>query len=86
MTESEKLPCGKDCASLLGKLEAYLDGALNAAEQRDLERHLAECFPCADRASIAQQLRMLIKTSCVERAPDTLRARILRYVHEDSGA
>lgn len=76
--------CGESCAELLASLEAYLDGALDAAKRDALEMHIAKCFPCAGHTSLERQLRTLIKTSCVERAPATLRARILQHVHEDT--
>lgn len=76
--------CVDGCAELLAKLEAYLDGALEGDSRDELEQHIAECFPCADRASLERQLRTLIKTSCVENAPATLRARILQHVYQDS--
>jgi len=76
--------CADGCAELIAKLEAYLDGALEDDSRAELEQHIADCFPCADHASLERQLRSLIKTSCVENAPATLRARILQHVDEDS--
>lgn len=78
--------CQDGCAELLVKLEAYLDGALEDASRAELEQHIADCFPCADRASLERQLRTLIKTSCVENAPATLRTRILQHVQQDSAS
>jgi mycothiol system anti-sigma-R factor len=75
--------CQDGCAELLAKLEAYLDGELASEGRQELEQHIADCFPCADRASLERQLRTLIKTSCVESAPATLRTRILAYVTQD---
>lgn len=75
--------CVDGCAELLVKLEAYLDGVLDERSRDELEQHITDCFPCADRTSLERQLRTLIKTSCVENAPATLRARILEHVHDD---
>jgi len=81
--KAQSTRCADGCSELLAKLEAYLDGELDAAEQGTLEQHIADCFPCADQATLERQLRSLIKSSCVESAPATLRARILQHVTED---
>jgi mycothiol system anti-sigma-R factor len=85
-TDAENARCADGCAELLAKLEAYLDGALDPMHHHELEQHIADCFPCAGRASLERQVRALIQSSCIESAPATLRARILKHVHEDTGA
>lgn len=78
--------CEDGSQDLLAQLEAYLDGELDAAQQHELERHIADCYPCADRATFERRLRALVQSSCLEAAPATLRQRILKHVHEDTSA
>lgn len=71
---------GGNCAKALEDLERYLDGELPDADLSQIRSHLAECYPCADRASFEEQLRALVRDRCAERAPaaliDQIRARL----------
>jgi mycothiol system anti-sigma-R factor len=68
--------CGNRCGDTLTALEAYLDGELEPARLGDIRAHLSACYPCADRATFEEQLRALVRTGCLEPAPQRLRARI----------
>lgn len=71
---------GTDCSEALQELESYLDGELPEGELADIRDHLAECYPCADRATFEEQLRALVRERCAEKAPsslvDAIRARL----------
>ncbi len=75
---------GGRCAEVLERLEAFLDGELAADEVGDLESHLAECYPCTDRATFEEQLRAIVARECVEHAPETLVTRIRDHLTDAS--
>jgi anti-sigma factor RsiW len=68
---------GYDCTAARQRLEAYLDGELDAPGALALEQHLAACTTCRARL---EQLRVLgagLRVSApYHRAPDALRARL----------
>jgi mycothiol system anti-sigma-R factor len=64
------------CAEALDKLEAFLDGELPDAAVSEISQHLADCYPCADRADFESQLRAIVRRDCVEAAPESLLDRI----------
>jgi mycothiol system anti-sigma-R factor len=65
--------CGDGhCAEALKDLELFLDGELPAAELTRIQGHLADCYPCADRATFEEQLRALVRDKCAEHAPPEL--------------
>lgn len=74
--------CGTNCQEALTKLEAFLDGELPDHTVTDISQHLADCYPCADRADFESQLRAIIKRGCAERAPDSLVTRIRTHLAE----
>lgn len=69
-----------DCDEALQELERYLDGELAETSLTRIAGHLADCHPCADRATFEEQLRALVRDRCAERAPaelvDRIRARL----------
>jgi mycothiol system anti-sigma-R factor len=68
--------CGANCQDALERLEAFLDGELPDVSVGDISQHLADCYPCADRADFESQLRAIVRRDCVESAPDSLVSRI----------
>ena len=63
MTESEII----DCERALRLLAAYLDGELESADERDLERHLERCRSCYSRAEFER--RLAEQVAVLRRAP-----------------
>lgn len=77
--------CGdnkSDCTEALRELERYLDGELPEGDLLEIREHLADCYPCADRATFQEQLRALVRERCSERAPDGLVERIRQRLAE----
>lgn len=74
-----------ECRDLEPLLQAYVDGEFEAADQAELEAHLAGCTKC--RAIVAQELKFheqLRAAAATVRAPEALRARIeqgLKHEH-----
>jgi anti-sigma factor (TIGR02949 family) len=76
--------CGTDCQDALTKLESFLDGELPDVTVGEISQHLADCYPCADRADFESQLRALVKRGCAEQAPESLLERIRLYLGASS--
>ena len=68
-------PCG--CDEALARLFEYLDAELPEPDCLRLAAHLAVCDHCLDAASAEKHLRALLRRSCVERAPEELRVRVV---------
>jgi len=64
------------CAAALTRLWTYLDHELTERDEGELREHLAECPPCLAEYSIDVVLKQLVRRSCHEEAPTTLRLRI----------
>lgn len=78
-----------DCQSLgdcpdsrVQKLYEYLDGALSHSDIDDIKQHLDGCPECADEYDLEQLIRSVVKRSCTEVAPSTLKASILARINE----
>lgn len=63
-------PCqDHDCPEALSRLERYLDGELGPSEISEISAHLAECYPCGDRAEFERHLRTVVRKTAMEVAP-----------------
>jgi mycothiol system anti-sigma-R factor len=68
--------CGEECREALEQLELLLDGELPEDRVEEVRDHLTACYPCTDRATFEEQLRVIVRRDCVEHAPDSLVERI----------
>ncbi len=75
--------CGERCQRALEQLEAYLDGELPEAAVGDVREHLADCYPCTDRATFEEQLRAIVRRDCLDEAPPQLLDRIRAHLRDD---
>lgn len=64
------------CEEALDKLEEYLDSEIGALDADRLRAHLDECTSCFGEAELEQRLRAVLRRSCYETAPETLRIRV----------
>jgi anti-sigma factor (TIGR02949 family) len=64
------------CEEALDKLEEYLDSEIGELDGNRLREHLAECSSCFGEAELEQRLRAVLRRSCHETAPETLRVRV----------
>lgn len=77
-TPDSALTPDRDCAAVLNRLYAFLDGECVEAEADTIRTHLDACDNCVEDADVAQALKALIKRGChAEAAPATFRTRIL---------
>jgi len=75
-------PDFEDCTDVLGSLYAFHDKALSEAEADEIRQHLMACEPCLDRYQVEDAMRLLIRRSCAEKAPEQLRMRVrATYTH-----
>lgn len=72
---SEELPA--DCAAVLTKLAAFLDGECVEAEADEIRGHLEACDRCVEDADVALALKSLVRRCCRSAAaPQALRMAI----------
>jgi len=64
------------CEEALDKLEEYLDSEIGELDGNRLRAHLQECTSCLGEAELEQRLRAVLRRSCSEVAPETLRIRV----------
>ncbi len=78
------------CGDLAERIERFLDGELDDAAARELDRHLDDCLPCTQERELRSRLRELVREGCAERAPaeliDRVRARLLEVAGGEQGA
>ena len=75
MTE-EMGPEGCRCEEALEHLYEYLDAEMSEMQLDRLRAHIDECTACLDEVSRERELRIVLKRSCAEVAPDALRMRV----------
>lgn len=65
-----------DCNDFITRLFALFDAELEAGEEITLRTHVANCPDCTKHAEAEQHIRAILRRSCTERAPETLRMRV----------
>lgn len=82
-----------DCHSLgdcsderIVRIYEYLDGALSREDLGEIKSHLDTCTDCSDEYDLECVIRSVVKRSCKEAAPETLKAAILAQLHGSSPA
>ncbi|MBL0884889.1 mycothiol system anti-sigma-R factor [Myceligenerans indicum] len=67
---------GSECEHALQHLYEYLDSEMTPQDEQRMRAHVAHCSPCLAELSVEDLVKQLVKRSCSERAPETLRLRI----------
>lgn len=67
---------GTDAGDLRFGLEGALDGELPAEVVDRMLRHALDCPECADELERLRRIKDLVRRSCADRAPSSLRERI----------
>nr|NLD39963.1 mycothiol system anti-sigma-R factor [Actinomycetales bacterium] len=65
-----------DCNDFVSRLFALFDAELEAGEEATLRAHVAGCPDCTRHAEAEEHIRAILRRSCVENAPETLRMRV----------
>jgi mycothiol system anti-sigma-R factor len=80
-TNQESAP--QDCEAALRQLYEFLSNELTEATRDEIHHHLDSCGHCASAYDFEAELRQVIASRSVERAPDSLRNRILGVLGGD---
>jgi len=71
------------CNEALASVYDYLDHELDADAAQAIAWHLEHCPPCAEQYRLEQMVKALVhRTCCEERAPETLRVRIVTEISQ----
>lgn len=81
-TSGMSSPEGKDCSEVLSRMFFFLDNELDQADCGQIQAHLDECGPCLAKYDLERTVKTLVARSCHERAPESLRARVLLSIRE----
>ncbi|MGH3329780.1 MAG: mycothiol system anti-sigma-R factor [Nocardioidaceae bacterium] len=80
------MSCGKphetDCSEILERVVFFIDNELEDADCTQIEQHLDECGPCLDKFDLERTVKALVKRSCPEHAPDSLRDKVLLQIRQ----
>lgn len=71
---------GSACDHALQHLYEYLDSEMTPEDEALMRAHVAHCSPCLAELSVEDLVKQLVKRSCAERAPETLRLRIREQI------
>lgn len=66
-----------DCSKALDNLYLFLDHELDDASWDEIHTHIADCGPCLSAFDLESVVKKLVSRSCVEKAPEPLRDRVL---------
>jgi anti-sigma factor (TIGR02949 family) len=79
----------EDCQSLgncedarMERIYEYLDGALSRQDLDDIRTHLETCPECASEYDLECIIRSVVRRSCKEAAPSSLKSSILNRISE----
>lgn len=76
-----------ECREVLVRAHLFLDGELPEDEADAMRSHLMSCEHCMDHVDAEQSVRALLRRCCIaERAPETLRVRVVTALHNSFGA
>ncbi|WP_460749194.1 mycothiol system anti-sigma-R factor [Myceligenerans cantabricum] len=76
---------GSECEHALQHLYEFLDSEMTPEDEQTMRAHVAHCSPCLAELSVEDLVKQLVKRSCAERAPDTLRLRIHEQIRLVAG-
>ena len=80
------MSCGKhhdtDCSEVLERVVFFIDNELEEADCATIQQHLDECGPCLKEFDLEAKVKALVKKSCSEAAPETLRERVLLSIRQ----
>jgi len=73
--------CGTNCEETLREIQRFLDGELDIDLTAAINRHIADCHPCGERAEFQRHLKALIAAKCsTEAVPSALLDRITAMI------
>lgn len=80
------MSCGEhhdtDCSEILERVFVFIDNELEEADCAQIQQHLDECGPCLREYDLESKVKALVKKSCSEHAPETLRDKVLLSIRQ----
>src|SRR5690606_24857514 len=81
------MSCGNphetDCADVLDRVYAYLDGELDEDLCGESRKHLDECAPCLKEYGLDKVVKQLVAKHCgCDPVPEDLRARVMSRIEQ----
>ena len=71
------MSCGNhhdtDCSEVLERVFVFIDNELPTADWAQIQHHLDECGPCLQKYDLERTVKLLVRRSCCESAPQGLR-------------
>lgn len=75
-----------NCIETVARLHLYIDRELSAEEVAIVQQHLKDCPSCDCRFHFDMQLKRLMHERCtIEKAPEKLRAEVMRLARTPMG-
>lgn len=71
-----------ECNETLRELYQFLDGELTDSDRVHIQQHLDDCSPCLAAFDFEAELRIVVRSRCVDRVPDSLREKIARAIED----
>ncbi len=68
------------CEEMREHLYEFLDSEMSGSDLARLRRHIEECPTCREATDVETHIRMLLRRSCREVAPSTLRLRVITQI------
>ena len=75
-------PHDKDCEEILERVFFFIDNELPTADFSEIQHHLDECRPCLEKYDLERTVKALVQRCCHERAPETLRNKVLLRIRQ----
>ncbi len=73
------------CSAVLAQIYGYIDGEITAGALTSVREHLMDCPPCLEQHDVQVALKALVRRCCQDRAPESLRVRIVAHITEVTG-
>ncbi|HIY86613.1 MAG TPA: mycothiol system anti-sigma-R factor [Candidatus Yaniella excrementavium] len=82
-TESEDCAENGGCTETrMDSIYKYLDGALDAQDFDEVRGHIEDCTECQSEHDLEIIIRDVVRRSCDEKAPQTLKNKIMDRIEE----
>ena len=81
-TESDCAENGGCTEDRIENIYQYLDGALGSADLAEVRAHIDGCTTCQSERDLEVIIRDVVKRSCDEKAPNSLKDKIMHRIAE----
>lgn len=81
-TESDRTQNGGCTEARIESIYHYLDGALGSEDLAEVRAHIDGCPECQSEHDLELIIRDVVKRSCGEKAPRSLKDKILHRISE----